>query len=477
MRRKKGLAIIAALAMLLCGCKDVTMDSSDSSALPDSSDTSSTVSTQEKEPAEKATPIDEVYYAINYIPPDETAQNAGTITGEVGQATSALIPSVFITCDGDIERVNYNECTIQIDSSMTDDYGSTGALSAKIRGRGHSTWEWPKKPYKIKLEEKAPLLGMTASKEWALIANYADESLMRNLVAFDMAKSLGSFSYTPSAVPVNVYLNGVYQGVYTLGETIEAKESRLKLDSREDSPNTGYLLEIGGADEDDIEGFSCFDLPSGSAIDIAIKSPKNEKLTQENYDYIYKYMCLADEAITTLNDYETYIDVDSFIDWFILHELTYNLDSCFHRSCFITKDRGEKLKMGPVWDFDLAFGNMYMDAPDYDDWATLGSSNSDSYIGINWFNYLLADPSFRERARARWDEIKEELLETGHNSADNWQNIISTSAEMNFEIWDTLSIANGFQPVSMKNISTFNEQVAYLRRFLTKRYEWIDNNL
>lgn len=474
MRLKKGLAIIAAATMLLCGCKDVTSDFYEQT---DSSDASQSAAPQTTAPAEKATPLDESGYSINYIPPNETAQNAGTITGEVGQETAALIPSVFITCGTDIERDTYNECTIQIDSSMSEEYGSTGALSAKIRGRGHSTWEWPKKPYKIKLEEKAPLLGMSAAKEWALIANYADESLMRNLVAFDMAKSLGSFDYTPTAVPVNVYLNGVYQGVYTLGETIEAKDARLKLDSREDSANTGYLLEIGGADESDIEGYSCFDLPSGCAIDIAIKAPKNEKLTQENYDYIYKYMCLADEAITTLNGYETYIDVDSFIDWFILHELTYNLDSCFHRSCYITKDRGGKLKMGPVWDFDLAFGNMYMDAPDYDDWATVGSSNSDSYIGINWYNYLLADPAFRERARARWDEIKDELLETGRGSADKWQDLIASSADMNFEIWDTLSIANGFQPISMKNINTFSEQVAYLRRFITKRYEWIDENL
>lgn len=133
--------------------------------------------------------------------------------------------------------------------------------------------------------------------------------------------------------------------------------------------------------------------------------------------------------------------------------------------------------MGPVWDFDLAFGNLYLDPPDYDDWATVGCSNGEAYIGINWFNYLLADSSFREKARARWDEIKDELLETGRNSADSWQQIISTSASLNFEIWDTLSIANGFQPLSMQNYSTFNEQVAYLRRFLTKRYEWIDENL
>lgn len=476
MRQKKVCAVFLALVMLMCGCADNT------SSLPESDPVSGRVMTSESgEPAEKekAKPYEDMLYMSNYVPPaEETAVNAGTITGTVGETDTVLIPSVFITCGEDIGRTAYSECTVQIDASMTEGYAGTGALNAKIRGRGHSTWNWPKKPYKIKLEEKAPILGMTPSKEWALIANYADESLMRNLVAFDMAASMGTFTFTPRAVPVNVYLNGVYQGVYTIGEQIEAKESRLRLDYREDTPNTGYLLEVGGADHDtDIKGLQYFDLPSGCAADIAIKSPKDEKLTQENYDYIYKYMCLADEAITTLDGYETYIDVDSFIDWFLLHELTYNLDSCFHRSCFITKDRGGKLKMGPVWDFDLAFGNMYMDNPDYDDWATVGNSNSTSYIGVNWFNYLMADPSFRERARSRWDEIKDKLVAAGQDSIDSWQKLITPSAELNFTIWNTLGSASGFQPLCMKSVSTYNEQVAYLRRFITKRAAWIDENL
>ena len=478
MRRKKVCAAFLAFVLLLCGC-----DKTES--LPESDPASSSSQTAEgSEPAEavkkeKATPFEDDLYMPNYAPPkEETAVNAGNITGAPGDESSALIPSVFITCGEEIGRNTYSECTVQIDASMTESYVGTSPLEAKIRGRGHSTWEWPKKPYKIKLEEKAAILGMNPSKEWALIANYADESLMRNLVAFDMAQAIGTFTFTPKAVPVNVYLNGVYQGVYTIGEQIEAKESRLKLDYREDTPKTGYLLEIGGADHDtDLRGLQYFDLPSGCAADIAIKAPKDEKLTQENYDYIYKYMCLADEAITTLDGYETYIDVDSFIDWFLLHELTYNLDSCFHRSCFITKDRGGKLKMGPVWDFDLAFGNMYMDNPDYDDWATVGNSNSTSYIGVNWYNYLMADPSFRERARVRWDEIKDKLLAAGQDSIDGWQKLIAPSAELNFTVWNTLGSASGYQPPCMKNYSTYNEQVAYLRRFLTKRAEWIDNNL
>lgn len=471
MRQRICAAVSALLVLTMCGCNGGTSAVS-------APETSEAVSTQ---PLAKITvaPIEDSYYQPNYTPePDKWGGMAAEFRGTVGQETQAKIPSVFISCESEIDRDLYADCVIQIDSSMTDEYPGTTPLAATIRGRGHSTWDWPKKPYKIKLAEKESLLGMTPSKNWALIANYADESLVRNTTAFAMAEYLGTFPFTPKLVSVNLYLNGVYQGIYTLTEMIESKKSRLDLDYREDSPNTGYLLEVGGADPDlNQKGLEYFDLPSGCAINILIKAPEDEKLTQANYDYIYKYVSLADEAIVSLDGYETYIDVDSFIDWFLLHELTYNLDSCFHRSCYMTKDRGGKLKMGPVWDFDLAFGNLYYDNPNYDDWATLGSSNSNSYIGITWYNYLLKDPAFRDKARARWAEVKDGLVETAINTIEAEQERLSPSVEDNFAVWDTLGISNGYQPPQMSKYTTFNEQLAYIRRFVTNRAAWIDKNL
>ncbi|MBS7369145.1 MAG: CotH kinase family protein [Oscillospiraceae bacterium] len=473
MKRALCAAVCAALMVSMSGCSGDTVSSG-------SGQTSPPESTNSSEPA-AVIPMEDPYYTPDYNPESLSDTWGGMqkeILGEPGQETEALIPSVFLTVNGDITRDEYTECRIEIDSSMTDDYPSTNPLSATIRGRGHSTWEWPKKPYKLKLDEKESLLGMTASKNWALLSNYADESMARNLIAFSMAEYLGSFEFTPKAVPVNLYMNGVYQGIYTLGELVEAKNSRLPLDERDDSPNTGYLLEVGGADPAyDARGLEFFDFPSGCAKNVMIKAPADDKLKQENYDYIYKYVTLADNAVTTLTNYDTYIDTDNFIDWFILHELTYNADSCFHRSCFLTKDRGQRLKMGPVWDFDLAFGNMYADNPRYDDWATVGNSNSSSYIGVNWFNYLMTDPDFRARARARWDEVKVGLLECAISTMEEAQKLIGASADENFAVWDTLSIANGFQPRQMAQYSTYNEQIGYIRRFLNNRYKWIDENL
>ena len=147
--------------------------------------------------------------------------------------TDKLIPAVYLTTSDPsaIIKEDYADCTVQIDAGMTNGrYESTEALTGKIRGRGHSTWEWPKKPYKIKLDDKASLLGMSEAKRWVLLANYADESMLRNTTAFEMARSLGSFRFVPHAIPVDVYMNGIYQGVYTLGEQLEVKTSRIAID-------------------------------------------------------------------------------------------------------------------------------------------------------------------------------------------------------------------------------------------------------
>lgn len=476
--KKKAFFAAALAALILCtGCSGDVSGSSSQDSLPTDGNG-------------RIIPISDSYVPASYSP--SGSGNCGVklrdITGLFGQQTDKLIPSVFLTTEDPdaISKDEYVPCTIQIDAGMTGgEYSSTEPLAGEIRGRGHSTWEWAKKPYKIKLEEKSSLIGMSEAKKWVLLANYADESLLRNTAAFEMARSMGTFRFVPHAIPVDVYMNGIYQGVYTLGEQLEVKSSRLAIDDSLANVETGYLLEIGGADPKvDKEGWNYFDLPSGCGVNILIKSPDTEEdpnaeynWTQEHFDFIYDYMCKADNAITTLTDYERYINVESFIDWFLVHELTYNLDSCFRRSCYITKPKLGKLEMGPVWDFDLAFGNMYMDNPKYNDWATIGNMDSSSYIGVTWFNYLMTDEKFRSKARERWDEIKDTMTQAAVDAIDSYKPKVKPSAEQNFEIWNTLGLANGFQPFTMKNYNTYLEQVMYLRQFITTRKNWIDENL
>lgn len=196
-----------------------------------------------------------------------------------------------------------------------------------------------------------------------LLANQADKSLVRNCVASVMGRFL-DFGFTPTIRPVDVYLNGEYIGVYNISEQIEVKKGRVEL-KQNDGDDAGFLIEIGGKDDDTPED-AWF---SGTlSRNVVVKSPDEDEITPEQFAYIASFVKKADAAVKTRGNYEDYIDVDALIDWLILHELTCNLDSCFRRSCYMTKEPGGKLTMGPIWDFDLAFGNFVMDAGNYERW-------------------------------------------------------------------------------------------------------------
>lgn len=376
-----------------------------------------------------------------------------------------------------IDRNVYTAMTFSVDTTGDKSFKPTAMTTGKIRGRGHSTWKWDKKPYKIKLDSAASVLGLDENKDWVLLANYVDKSLIRNTVAFDMSRCLDGMDWAPAQYPVDLFINGVYRGVYSIGEQIEIDEGRVDIDKGSAQNDTGFILEVGGADDPDMKsGVDYFSLPSDKKA-VAFKDPDGGELTAGQRKFIVSYVKKADAAIVLGKNYEDYIDVDSFCDWIIIHELTYNLDSCFRRSCYITKDKGGKLKMGPVWDFDLAFGNFSMDNPSYNDWATVGKKDKDAYITENWCTYLMADKSFRSRLRSRWFEVRDELLSTAMKSIDNNSKKIARSQQENFKLWNIWGKRVGYQPKVKLNYESYELQIKYLRDFISNRAKWIDKNI
>lgn len=377
-----------------------------------------------------------------------------------------------------IDRDVYSDMSIYIDCSGAEGFESADFMNGGIHGRGHSTWKWDKKPYRIKLDSKAELLGLPANKDWVLMANHADKSLMRNIVAYDMGRTLGTFVWTATQYPVDLFVNGEYRGVYALGEQREIAKSRIDLYESPDDPDRGYLIEVGGADgEGLVNGIDKFHVKSGCADNCTFVDPKPKDMTDEQRKYIIDYVNAADNAIVNGGDYEEYIDIDSFMDWIIMHELTCNLDSCFRRSCYFNKNRGGKLEMGPIWDFDLAFGNFSMDNSAYNTWFTKGSDEKDAYIETNWCSYLMADEKFRSRIKARWFEVRGSLLDAAEKSISRNSALIERSQAENFRVWQTLGIKSGFQSQATAGIDTYAGQVQYLRDFIKKRAEWIDENI
>ena len=369
-------------------------------------------------------------------------------------------------------REEYLSATLRIDTkTAVGNFPAMETGEMLIRGRGHYSWKFDKTPYKIRFEKKTSVLGLNASKNWVLLANYVDRSLIQNYVAMEMGKVMENIDYHSTQYPVDVFVNGSYRGVYTFGEQLEAKKERIDLEESYTEPDTDYLLEIGGSDEGDVYGRDYFH--AGSLRFAAIKHPDSEKLTKEQLNYLKDYVETADRAVRTLTDYEQYIDVDSLIDWVIIHELTYNLDCCFRRSCFLIKEKGGKLKMGPIWDFDLAFGSYYRYQSG--DWATVGESGG--YVGVTWMNYLKEDEVFMARFKARWNEVKEELLQTALSCVDQMGVLVQPSADMNFEVWDVLGKSIPSQPSSHQKYDTHEKMIQRLRKFILNRYDWLDQQL
>ena len=369
-------------------------------------------------------------------------------------------------------REKYLSATLRIDTeTAAGNFPELETTAILIRGRGHYSWNFDKTPYKIRFESKTSVLGLAASKNWVLLANYVDRSLIQNYIAMEMEQVMTNLCYHATQYPVDVFVNGSYRGVYTFGEQLEVKEERIDLETGYDEADTDYLLELGGADDGDRLGRDYFH--AGTLKFVAIKHPDSTYLSPQQLDYLTGYVQAADEAVRTLTNYEDYIDVDSLIDWVILHELTYNLDCCFRRSCYMIKEKGGKLKMGPIWDFDLAFGNFYRYQEG--DWATVGYDGG--YVGVTWMNYLMKDAAFMERFTARWNEIKEPLLEKALASVDSMAALVGPSAEMNFAVWDILGQSVPSQPASHKQYDTYEKMIQRLKTFLQDRYDWMDRQL
>lgn len=385
------------------------------------------------------------------------------------------LPVFYIEIENDAEvvsREEYLNATVRVDTrNAADEFPSLDTTDILIRGRGHYSWKFDKKSYKIRFDKKTSVMGMNASKNWVLISNYVDRSLIQNYIALEMGKTMSGIPYHSTQYPVDVFVNGKYRGVYTFGEQLEVKPERIQLTESYDEPDTDYLLEVGGSDDGDIINRDYFH--AGTLKFVAIKHPDSSKLSQNQIDYLIDYVSRADKAVRELNGYDEYIDIDSLIDWVIIHELSYNLDCCFRRSCYLIKEKGGKLKMGPIWDFDLGFGSFYRYQEG--DWATIGTEGG--YVGITWMNYLKEDEAFMGKLQDRWNDIKESLLEKALTSIEAMAIIIQPSAQMNFAVWDILGKSVPSQPNEHKKYNTYELQIERLKTFIENRYEWLDKQL
>ncbi len=380
-------------------------------------------------------------------------------------------PAVYITTEGGrkiVDKVNYVPGTIRIDDPL-EEYSEVWSLDVPmgIKGRGNSTWtNFPKKPYHIKLDEKSKVMGMKSDRDWVAIANYNDKTLLRGEVAFELSRICG-FSWTPHFRPVDLYLNNVYQGVYEFGEHKEVNKNKVDI-----NPDAGDVyLELECYPDEPYNFWTSMSVP------LTYKDPEapSDVLRKEVEGFFRKFEdALQGKYFTDPGrGYAAYIDVKSFIDNYIVQELTKNYDGNLHKSTFFSLKKGGKLEFCHLWDFDLSLGNCSF-------FGSLPGGNGPEgfYVkdygfqgyGWGWYYRLFQDPNFRKRVKARWNELKPQL-ETIPEFIDERADYLRAAADRNFKRWSILNVNVWSQAVVM---GTYQGEINYLKDFYTKRLKWLD---
>lgn len=378
-----------------------------------------------------------------------------------------VFPSLYIDTNNVpvVSKEEYVSCQVSVDS-VYEEYVISNA-KAKIKGRGNSTWDFPKKPYKLKFDEKIDLFGNGKAKTWTLIANYCDQSLMRNYLAYGLGNLFSDYIYATSTQYVELYLNNEYLGLYLVCEQCEIGKNRIDISQDEDI-NTGYLLELDFRIYD--EGATLdLDYFEVDGIPYAIKDPDTEDdfYTLEYTKYIKDYVSKAYDAVLS-HDYEEvkkYLDINSFVYSYIIYELFGNVDVKFS-SWYLYKDKDGLLVSSPIWDFDITAGNI-----NYDDLALNPKFLYAQYYN-KWYHHLLQIREFKELvSQALYEnyyDINDYLIETV-----NTLKMSKDQFEKNFTKWKILGVYVWPNASEMVKIRTWEGHIDYMINWLKEKLNYM----
>ena len=313
----------------------------------------------------------------------------------------------------------------------------------QIRGRGNSTWNLPKKPYRIKFSQKEKFLGTgyAKAKSWTLLANASDKTLMHNAITSLMGDFLG-LKNNPAHKFVDLTLNGTYVGNYQISDQVEVRPHRVNI-AEQDYPLTeesditgGYLLEVDGFKDGNLITTSHYGLP------VVIHYPDDEEIVPEQTNYIHEYLNEF-ERVLSGNDfadpekgYRAWVDSTSLVNWFIATEVSGNVDG-YWSTYFYKEQQDPKLYWGPLWDYDIAYNNDNRTDRNGTD-NTERQLMTDAGYGATklWINRMWQDPWFGQLVNRRYAQVVQEGLEEYlYQQIDSIANLLQESQQLNFQQW------------------------------------------
>ena len=347
-----------------------------------------------------------------------------------------------------------------VDNAATGGDGGLAETTARMMAQGplryytkKADWsgetEWGKNDYRLNFTNAVSLLNMPSHKDWKLMPNVNDITMLHNQTAFSMSR-MSSLDYTPRFQYVDLMFNGRYSGTYMLGESLSASTSRVDVGS------DGFILSIGSTTTGSVFTTPRLEKP------VTILSPSSQTVAVINY--ITNVVREAENVLFSSNfknastGWQKYMDINSFVEWYLINEIAKNEKGAFWSNCIMNYKRGDKLKMGPVWDFETAFGNA-------------GKTSSVGFVirNVNWYERLFQDPVFVAKVKERFDYFYNNQADILNSINENAQHLKYAIQEDNTK-WDT------FEAYNSSDLDTwvlYQGHVSSMKSWLTERMKWL----
>lgn len=368
-----------------------------------------------------------------------------------------------------------------------------------IEVRGSSSQMFPKKSFSVETRDSlganldTSLIGLPSENDWILNANYTDKTFLRNVLSYQLANEMGH--YASRTKYVEVFLNNVYQGVYVLMEKIKRDANRVDVsnltaaDTSGAAITGGYILKIDKTTGSGTGGFSSAFPPigNGQIPFILYDYPDDVTIAPQQANYIQSYVDSFENALhgnqftDPIVGYSKYINDTSFIDYFLMTELSKNVDG-YRISSYFYKEKitkGNRLVAGPLWDYDIAWCNAdYLNGQYYTGWAY--SSNNTGGGGYQvpfWWSRLLNDPSYANKLQCRYDQLRSTIYSTAHINAfiDSMALYLQESQNRNFQIWPILGVYVWPNPSPIP--TSYSGEIAKLKNWINSRLLWLDASM
>ena len=387
------------------------------------------------------------------------------LTGHLTYADTS-IPSVYVETENQADIVS-KEDYINATVKVIEGDNVSEVLNCEIKGRGNYTWKaYPKKPYKVKFKEKQSPFGFPPNKKWVLLADYCDCSLLRSPYMSELSKAIG-LEWTFNYQHVNLYINNEYVGIYIFIDQLEKSKNRIVVE------DDGFII------ENDIYYYQepLFFTSNTYSFNYSFKYPTTdgEKAIQEgdeSWIYIVDLVNRVESAILNNDeDLPNIIDYDSFAKWYILMELSLNVEPNIY---YVLNKRGDLLKMYPAWDAEWSLGLTYKTIWEGFDWLPFNTKvpiDAQFWPYNRYFKDLIKDKRFRNKVVEVWDEVKPSV-NLVNNKILQVRNTLESSIEANFEKWQILGTKLS---VSVQAFPTWELYCNEVSTFLNDRIEWFDS--